>query len=152
MQQNIELVELDQNSPDHLQTMYVIRTHPEVDHYLRGSPPANYADHVNYLRKVGPHKEFYLIRSDAELCGYCQLTHSEGPTEIGIALHPSYWNKKIGYWAMSLLLEKLKETALILFVKKDNVRALALYTKLGFKVVGSENAYGEYTMKKTHDH
>lgn len=154
MQLNISLIELDKSNSDHLSLMYTVRTHPEVDSYLRGAPPASYADHVRYLTNVGSHKRFYLIQLESLLCGYCQLTISNDQVEIGMAIHPDHCNKGIGSKSMPLLLARLqqneetKNKSLILFVKKDNLRAIALYSKYGFRTVGKENEYGEYLMKK----
>lgn len=153
MQQNTNLIELDKNNPDHLTLMFSVRTHPEVDRYLRGSPPASFNDHVNYLQRVGAHKKFYLIQIDAVLGGYCQLTVTDAHVEIGMALHPDYCNKGIGSMAMSLLLKcmqknpEINKKPFVLFVKKDNPRAIAVYRKYGFQCVGNENEHGEYLMK-----
>lgn len=153
MQPNLSLIHLDKSNPDHLAMMYSVRTHPEVDRYLRGSPPASFFDHVNYLRRVGPHKKFYLIQVETLLCGYCQLTVSEDQVEIGMALHPNHCSKGIGTRAMPLLLElaqqdeEMSHKSFILFVKKDNSRAIALYAKYDFKRIGNENEHGEYLMK-----
>jgi ribosomal protein S18 acetylase RimI-like enzyme len=153
MLQNTKLIELDKNNPEHLQVMYSVRTHPEVDRYLRQAPPENFAQHVHYLQNIGPHKKFYLIQSKSILCGYCQLTVTEDHIEIGMALHPSYFGQGIGSMALSQLLasirqnQELKNKALILFVNKDNFRAIALYAKYGFQRVGNENEYEEYLMK-----
>lgn len=155
MQQDTNLIDLDKNNHDHLITMYSVRTHPDVDQYLRGTPPANFVDHVNYLCRVGSHKKFYLIEVDSLLGGYCQLTLTNDYVEVGMALHPDYCNKGIGTTAMSLLLSRVQQDPevsakpLILFVKKDNLRAIALYRKYGFQCVGNENEYGEFLMKKT---
>lgn len=149
-----KLIELDKNNADHLGIMYSVRTHPDVDRYLRGAPPARFEDHVNYLRRVGPHKKFYLVQIESLLSGYCQLTLSDNQVEIGMALHPDYCNKGIGSMALALLLARLQEDeetknkSVILFVKKDNPRAIALYHKYGFQIIGNENEYGEYLMKK----
>lgn len=150
----MSLVELDTNDSDHLASMYSVRTHPDVDCYLRGSPPACFDDHANYLRCVGPHKKFYLVQVESGLSGYCQLTISENQVEIGMALHPDYCNKGVGSMALSLLLTRLQDNKvtngkpIILFVKKDNPRAIALYQKYGFECIGNENEYGEYLMRK----
>ena len=158
MQQNIDLIELDKHDSLHLEILYIVRSHPEVDRYLRGTPPANFSAHVNYLQNISPHKRFYLVQTNDSFCGYCQLTISENHVEVGMALHPDYCNKGIGSKALSSLLERIrqdneiKNKPLILYVKKDNLRAIALYTKQGFKRIGAENEYGEYLMEKRTDH
>lgn len=154
MQQKVRLIELDQNNQVHLNVMYSVRSNPDVDRYLRGCPPTNFDSHVSYLQNVGSLKKFYLIEVNTSLSGYCQLTVSDVQVEIGMALHPDYYSKGIGSVAMSKLLnllqnnEEFKNKSLILFVKKDNLRAISLYTKYGFMRKGEENEHGEYLMKK----
>ncbi len=153
MLQNIDLIELDIEDENHLRTMYSVRTHSQVIPLLRGDPPADYWYHVNYLRNSPSQKKFFLVQSDSSLCGYCQCTYATEHVEIGMALHPDFCNKGIGSKALALLLELLpqkvnaKNKSIILFVKKDNFRAIALYDKYGFKRVGNENEYGEYLME-----
>lgn len=152
MQQNIKLIPLDIENEDHVRTLYSVRTHPEVVSCLRGPPPANYADHVRYLRNLSVHKKFFLVQQNSSLCGYCQLTHTDNHVEIGMALHPDFCNRGIGSKALSLLVEYLLQNEstqnkkLFLYVKKDNARAIALYSKFGFERIGNENEYGEYLM------
>lgn len=151
MQQNSHLIELDKDNQEHLNLMYLVRAHPEVDCCLRGNPPENYSSHVNYLQSIGPHKKFYIIQSQWVLCGYCQLTLSNENIEIGMALHPNFCNRGLGSKALAELLqiiqEEYKNKELILFVKKDNLRAISLYRKHSFEQVGEENEWGEYLMK-----
>lgn len=155
MQQNVELIELNLNDLQHLEMMYSVRTHPLVAMHLRKDPPTHFAAHVNYLNHIGSNKKFYLIQADSSLCGYCQFDILEQKLEIGISIHPDFCNRGIGTLALPLFLQKIKKLDLTknkpitLFVKKDNLRAIALYTKCGFKHVGDANEHGEYFMKKT---
>lgn len=154
MQQNIELIVLDTNNPDHLELMFRVRTHPEVDRYLTGKPPSNFHNHVHYLRNLAINKKFYLVQVDSSLCGYCQLTLFDDCIEIGMALHPNYCSKGIGSIVLPRFLASIQSEeskSLMLYVKKDNLRAIALYGKYGFKRIGDENAHGEYLMKKFDD-
>lgn len=154
MLQNISLIELDKNNPDHVGLMYIVRSHPEVDKYLRGTAPENFFEHVKYLFHLKPGKKFFLIQSNLSLCGYCQYTISDSQVEIGMALHPHFSNKGIGSQTMALLLSKLqndemtKGKTVILFVKKDNLRAIALYEKYDFKRE-KENEFEEYLFVRT---
>jgi ribosomal protein S18 acetylase RimI-like enzyme len=153
---NINLIELDTANQNHLITMYSVRTHSQVVPFLRGAPPPDFSSHVHYFRSLGPHKKFFLVQSESSLCGYCQLTFADTHVEIGMALHPDFCNQGIGSIALSQLLkvlfqnDKAQNKSIILFVKKDNFRAIALYSKSGFKRVGNENEYGEYLMEFTY--
>lgn len=149
MRQNINLIEFDPENENALRIMYSVRAHPEVVPFLRGAPPVDFSSHVNYLRNVPAGKKFLLVQLGTSLCGYCQLTFAAAHIEIGMALHPDFCNQGIGSEALFQLLELLntQNQSIILFVKKDNFRAIALYGKYGFKRVGEENEYGEYLMK-----
>jgi small conductance mechanosensitive channel len=152
VQQNIELVPLDAEDENHLRAMYCVRSHPEVTSFLRGAPPSDYTCHITYLRNCPPQKRFFLVRSESSFVGYCQLTDTQDHVEIGMALHPDFCNQGIGSKALASLLELLQNTgqekSIILFVKKDNLRAIALYRKYGFERVGNENEYGEYLLTR----
>lgn len=154
MPPNTNLIALDHTNHDHLQLMFSVRTHPEVDRFLRGSPPASFGDHVNYVKNLRSHKQFYLVQSEATLCGYCQSNKTSTHIEIGMAIHPDYCNKGIGAAALGQFLIRLLQSTtnavlpIILYVKTDNPRAIALYKKFGFETIGSENQYGEFLMQK----
>lgn len=153
MQLNISLVELDRSQPAHLEIMYAVRSHPEVAKYLRGNPPATFDSHINYLQRVRGQKQFFVVMAGMDPCGYCQLTPTQDSIEIGMALHPDYSNKGIGSKALALLLmfvqknDSAKKKPLILYVKKDNARAIALYNKFGFQTL-SENEFNEFLMQR----
>jgi len=155
MQPGTSLVALDRDNPSHVATLYAVRTHGEVACFLRGAPPASFADHQRYLQRLGPQKSFYLVQVGEALAGYCQLTASEGALEIGMALHPDYCNRGVGSEALAQLLQLLqgrddltRGRSLLLFVKKENARAIALYRKYGFSSDGDLNDDGEYRMQR----
>ncbi len=162
MLHDLKLVELELRNFTHLHTLFSVRTHPDVSKYLRGPPPHSFTEHIAYLTRLGTNKKFYLVELqssccfsiDSSFCGYFQLTYSDESIEMGIALSPKFSNKGIGSKAMSLLLtmltqdEKAKDKSLILFVKADNPRAIALYKKHGFMCSEHINEYGEFLMRR----
>lgn len=152
MLENIKLVPLNVDIEDHLELMYRVRTHPDMEKYLRGLPPSNYEQHIHYLKNAGS-KCFFLVQHGDHLIGYCQLTLADAHTEIGMALHPEFCGKGIGTAALNLLLKTVEASPhfnqnLILYVKSNNLRAIALYAKYGFVREEEINKYGEYLMKK----
>jgi len=87
-----------------------------------------------------------LAEVDGKIAGNCGLhgigkkrkvSHRAG---IGIALMKEYWNLGIGTALMSYVLEIsdniLKYEVVDLEVVSENKRAIALYTKMGFKKIG----------------
>lgn len=140
MQPVTKLKKLDLNDPDQIGLMYKVRTHPQVDFFLSGSPPNNYLSHVNYLfNSTNKNKNFYIIYHGISPCGYCQTTVLEDSIEVGWAIHPEWWGKGIGTEAARLLINEAKNHAsgkkLILIVKSNNIAAIKIYKKYGFKIV-----------------
>jgi RimJ/RimL family protein N-acetyltransferase len=75
--------------------MFTIRTHPQVISCLHGPAPQSFQGHVDYLSRVKD-KDFFLLKVDGKLCGYCQRTHLDKEIELGWAIHPDYWGQGIG--------------------------------------------------------
>lgn len=136
VQQKVELVPLDLNNPEHIGCLYKVRTNSEVSKYLTGAIPQNFLKHTEYLYNV-KNKDFFVLKIDQQLCGYCQRTHTEHEIELGWAIHPDYWGKGIGKASISDLVKRSIsfKKPLILFVQKNNPRALNLYQKNSFTVV-----------------
>ena len=135
MIKNIELVSVDQNNPDHVGWLYKVRTHPEVAAHFFAPPPSKFIDHVQFLKKVLEAKErdFFIVYADGQMCGYCQIINHSDSYEVGFALHPDWQGKGIGSVSVELLLAHIqrldtdKSKNITLVVKKDNLRAIALY-------------------------
>lgn len=149
-QNNVQLIPLDRTNSAHLDLMYAVRTHPEVDKHLCNSPPDSFETHVQYLERAQKSgcKEFFLISFNGTLCGYCHTTSQKDAIELGWALHPDWWGKGIGRSCVKLLVETVQHSVkeLTLIVKKDNVRAFSLYQKCGFAFV-RETENQEYLMR-----
>jgi RimJ/RimL family protein N-acetyltransferase len=154
MEKEIKLVPLELHNQEHLNLMFVVRTHPEVAKHLIQCPPDNFDTHIQYLHRVlnSSAKNFYIICSQKNLCGYCHVNFLGKTLELGWALHPDWWGKGIGKSSVLLLVQLLQNSgladrrSLILSVKKDNTRALSLYKKCGF-VILSESENQEYLMQ-----
>lgn len=134
-QQKVELIELDLNNPDQIGCMYKVRTHPLVAPHFLGPAPKKFLDHVQYLCSV-KNKTFFVVSVDQTLCGYCQSTDLPDEIELGWALHPDFWGKGIGSIAVQKLIETMvpRKKKLVLFVKKNNIRALSIYQKQHFRI------------------
>lgn len=132
----VKLIDLDIDNPKHVDLMFRVRTHALVTSCLQGTPPSSFVQHVSYLQNVR-NKKFFLISVEDHLAGYCQSTYLEDEIELGWALHPEYWGKGIGSSSVELLVDLMlvHKKTITLYVKKENVRALALYKKHRFQVV-----------------
>lgn len=149
--QKVELVGLDLNNPDHVGCMYKVRTHPDVDRNLNAAPPKNLLEHTQYLYRV-KNKQFFIILADHVCCGYCQCSFSDEEIELGWAIHPDYWGRGVGSYAVQRLIDLMLpyHKDLVLVVKKNNQRAIALYRKHHFSMVGSYQDDIQYKMKYDH--
>jgi len=59
--------------------------------------------------------------------------------ELGIAVHPAYWNLGVGTALINAAIQRAKKegiSKLYLEVVRENRRAILLYKKFGFKVEG----------------
>lgn len=143
VQQEVELIPLDLNSPEHIGCLYHVRTHPSVSQYLLGAIPQNFLAHTEYLYKV-KNKDFFLLKLNDQLCGYCHRTHLEKEIELGWAIHPDHWGKGLGNASVADLVSRTLSLSkpIVLCVQKNNPRALKLYQKHHFVIVEeSENTY-----------
>jgi RimJ/RimL family protein N-acetyltransferase len=153
MVQNIKLEPIDINNPDHVGWLYKVRAHPEVAAHFFAPPPTKFIDHVQFLTRVMEKKErdFFIVSADGQMCGYCQIINHPDHFEVGFALHPDWWGKGIGNISVELLLDHLRRSGsknahnITLVVRKDNERAIKLYKKYGFELIGEHDS--QLTMK-----
>jgi len=136
VQHAVELISLNLNDPDHIGCLYKVRTNPEVSQYLPGSIPQNFLKHTEYLYNI-KNKDFFVLSVNNQLCGYCQRTHFEYEIELGWAIHPEHWGKGIGNASVTDLINRSFSfnKPLVLFVQKNNPRAINLYKKNYFVII-----------------
>lgn len=69
--------------------------------------------------------------------GRLRLKHN---VEIGLSVHKDYWNQGIGFMLVETIISECENTGFIknitLTVREDNINALKLYAKCGFKQAG----------------
>lgn len=147
------MVPLNKDDPDHVGIMFKVRTNPEVDQFLCAEPPLDFFEHVKYLNQVGNSKRFFILKKGDVLCGYCQLRIELDYVDLGWALDPKWWGQGIGNEAVKLLVEyvkkqpEFKSKKIVLFVKKENERAIHLYKKHGFRVIKDDSVCNIYRME-----
>lgn len=83
----------------------------------------------------------YAARENDELIGFTLLTHiANGACEFYIALHPQHIGQGLGRplteRTLQLGFDELGLTMIYLKVREWHQRAIALYTNIGFKIVG----------------
>jgi len=131
--------------------MFLVRSHPAVSQFMPGSPPANFLQHTQYLYNV-KNKLFFIVYEEETPCGYAQCTFSGEEIELGWALHPDYWGKGIGTTAVQQLVDVIAahNKRIVLYVQKNNPRALAIYQKQGFSLLEKGTDEKQYKMELVH--
>jgi len=132
-------------SEEELKFLYDTRTHPEIDKMLSGEPPKSYEQHLNYLNKVlGKTRWVYIAYNEENnKIGYSQIYDvTETHLEVGFAIHPNFQGKGYGKSIVEETIKKAIETfpdkKIILYVKKDNPKAIHIYEKFGFEKKGTK--------------
>ncbi len=111
-------------------------------------------DELNWIKKVISNKDQarFAIIADEKYIGNIYITdivHNKGQYHIFIG-EKNFWGKGIAYKASKLLINfakndlKLKE--IYLSVKLENIKAIRLYEKLGFKEIEHSPEYIKMTL------
>lgn len=94
-----------------------------------------------YKKKIKLKKNlcFSIISLNNNFIGLIQLTNvNKNIGEFHIVLNEKHWNKKIGYYSTKIFLYIIKIYDIVdkifLNVHKDNIPAIKLYKKIGFKI------------------
>jgi RimJ/RimL family protein N-acetyltransferase len=128
--------------------LYDLRRNEKITPLLIGSPPKNIEQHESWLFKntvENKNRLVFLIKIDEKNIGYCQAYNiTNTHVEVGFVIHPDHQGRGIGTWTVKSLVEKLKtmgETAgktVCLYVMRNNLPAVHVYEKLGFKRVNED--------------
>jgi RimJ/RimL family protein N-acetyltransferase len=98
-----------------------------------------------YLENLSKEHNYSIIDMDTDeligSCGFIGLDHLNQIAEIGLFIgNKNYWNKGYGTESMKLLLDygfnALNLNNVMLRVYSFNERAIKMYKKLGFQVIG----------------
>ena len=130
----LKLTETDEEK----EFLYKTRTHPKIDFMLLGNPPKDMEQHLNFLDKVLLISRWiYIAYYQTKRVGYSQIYDvQDNSLEVGFVIHPDYQGKGLG---INLVLEtveiakkEFKNKKVILYVLKDNKKAIHIYKKIGF--------------------
>ena len=158
---NILLRPIDLEDGADVRFMYETRFHPDVCKYLMNATPKGregtplFEDHERWLRANVPTKRImFILMAEGERIGYCHAYDfiDKDTVEVGFVVHPDYQGKGHGKEAVVLLLKHLAlmmpEKRVILYVRKDNVKAVGLYRKLGFIETSSDQTSFRFDWRK----
>lgn len=111
-----------------------------------GEWTGTYEQELNYIENVNTSNSIMLVAIiDGKIVGSTSLSAGtrsrvKHTGEMGITVRKAYWNCGIGSLLLGELLNFAKKTKIIrkvnLIVKKDNLNAIRLYEKYGFKKEG----------------
>ena len=119
----------------------------EVTQYLSQMYPRiiNVQNEKGFLEKLAKEQNYSIIdiKTDELLgnCGFIQINHIHQTGEVGIFIgNKKYWNNGYGTEALILLLDygfkALNLHNISLCVVSFNSRAIRVYEKIGFKIIG----------------
>lgn len=95
------------------------------------------------------HLHTLLLQSGSQFIGYGHLDQEQNRVWLGLVVKKEHQGKGIGTAIMNELIKQaklLKIRDLSLTVDKDNIHAIKLYEKFGFKFVSENNHHKLYTL------
>ena len=108
------------------------RNHPEIRKWMYNKKEILLKEHLNFIETLKKDKHRLYFKIDD--LGVINYKISNKSAEIGLHKNPN--KKKVGKILMKKLIEygfnKLNLTKLVLYVYKDNLKAINLYKKFGF--------------------
>jgi len=114
--------------------------------YLHDTRKFTLYESIEWFNKNNP--DYWIIFLDDLRIGYFRLTNysdKERSIYIGADIHKNYTNKGHGYLVYKLFMDKLFNERNLdkikLEVLSTNERALHLYEKIGFSIIGIKNKY-----------
>ena len=118
--------------------LYNTRRDEAISKMLTGSPPKDYESHVKYLESVQEKVRWIFIafNDEEERVGYCQIYDvSEKKIEVGFVINSFFqgkgYGKKIVIGTINKSRELFPERKIVLYVKKNNGKAIHIYKNLG---------------------
>lgn len=138
----MKLRKLKLKNEDDVRFIYDVRRHRKVDKWLFGLRPANYDLHVEHIKRVQGTEKIYIICDGSIRVGFCSYKIGKD-VEVGWKIHPDFHNKGYGTWATKALIKEIQKKSfywddIILYVTRNNSRAIHLYTKAGFKQIADD--------------
>ena len=133
--QNLNSIKLVTFKPWHVFPLRRIRNDEEISSdSLSEIVHFNIEETFKWAKKKHKEQLFRVIVKGIKVMGYIQVVEAEGKGWIGICISKSWQGRGIGKEALSALLEleKIKKVDLRISVSTQNLRAVSLYSALGF--------------------
>jgi RimJ/RimL family protein N-acetyltransferase len=115
----------------------------EAREFLHDNSYYTLSDSYDWFIKYNP--EFYIIYNEKEKIGYFRTSNlTEYSIYIGCDIHKNYRGLGLGYLSyiefIPFIMKRHNLKKIKLEVLSSNNRAINLYKKLGFKIIGETNA------------
>lgn len=92
--------------------------------------------------KTKPYYNIFVATQNGVLVAYCIITLIAGEAEIiNIATKPEFRGRGAGYGLLSFALKEIKADRVFLEVNINNMQAISLYKKCGFKQIAIRKNY-----------
>lgn len=112
--------------------------------------PITIEQEVDFLKQVHEDKTsvHFIACEDDEIIGNASLSgmprRMSHRAEVALSVKRKYWNRGVGSALMNVLIQYAKENGieiLNLEVRSDNISAIHVYEKFGFKHIGTSPAF-----------
>lgn len=150
----MENIEIRETLPEDAERIieYIKKIGGETDNLTFGKEglPVTVDQEKEYLKQVydSKHSVHYSVWKNGKIIGDGGLTglprRMSHRAEMGLSVVKAEWNKGIGSMLLNKLIEYARQNDIEIIdleVRSDNVRAIHLYEKYGFKHAGTRPAY-----------
>lgn len=137
---NFRLVDFTVLSHTDLKMVFTWRNHPTIRMRMVNNKEISEKQHNKFIKslKNSVTKHYWMVLKNKAKIGAVYLTKKpDNPPELGMYIAPGKQGQGLGTWTMenflSFLFSELKLTIVRLVVLDNNLAAISLYKKLGFK-------------------
>lgn len=119
---------------------------PSVRRYYRAFPTNSPSLLIRTMIELGKYVApilrrnyiMYVALDAGDIAGVCHIEVRDDTATYGIVVHPRYWGRGVGRALSAVTIDEVRERVkrVLLTVDEDNARAISLYKRLGFRVVG----------------
>jgi ribosomal-protein-alanine N-acetyltransferase len=126
--------------------IFVQRTHPVIQEYIKRQPAANIEEARQFIGKINAHEKnneaitwAIVPKDESRLIGticFWNIEKQNDKAELGYSLHPDYFGKGIMSEALAEIINfgfnEMKLQTIDAYTNKDNAPSLRLLKRLGF--------------------
>lgn len=116
---------------------FLLEVRNECRHFLHDPREFTLEECQAWFEKERP--DFYILQVNGESIGYFRTSDwTEDSVFIGLDIHKDYRGKGFAIPAYRMFIGMLNMPTYFLRVLKTNIRAIHIYNKLGFEIVGED--------------